>query len=72
MAAKKYALGSNEMVYAPGVVAWAINGAHFKKDAPKLVKVISEGWGVPVEAAKALVMKKVPYKIEGEAVVFEA
>lgn len=68
----KYALGSNEAVFAPGIVKWAINGAHFKKDAPQMIKVISEGWGVPVEAAKALVMQKVPYKIEGESVVFEA
>jgi hypothetical protein len=72
MAVKKYALGSNPMVYAPGMVAWAINGAHFKKDAPKMINVIASGWGVPVAAAKALVMGKVPYKVEGEAVVFEA
>jgi hypothetical protein len=70
--AAKYSLGSNEAVYAPGIVKWAINGAAFKKDAPQMIKVIAEGWGVPVEAAKALVMKKVPFKIEGEAVVFEA
>jgi hypothetical protein len=72
MAAKKYKLGSNEAVYAPGMVAWAINGAAFKSDAPQMIKVIAAGWNVPAEAAKALVMKKVPYKIEGEAVVFEA
>jgi len=68
----KYALGSNEAVYAPGIVKWAINGAHFKSDVPQMVKVIAEGWGVPVEAAKALVLGKVPYKVEGEAVVFVA
>jgi hypothetical protein len=72
MTAVKYVLGSNEMVYAPGIVEWAINGAHFKKDVPVVTKVIAEGWGVPVEVAKALVTGKVPYKVEGEAVVFVA
>jgi hypothetical protein len=68
----KYALGSSPAIYAPGIVAWAVNGAKFKKDVPQMAKVIAEGWGVPVAAAKALVLGKVPYKIEGEAVVFEA
>ena len=72
MAVAKYKLGSNGLVYAPGVVAWAINGATFKKDAPKLVKLVAESWGLPLPAAKALVMKKVPYEVVGEAVEFEA
>jgi hypothetical protein len=72
MAAVKYNLGSSEAVYAPGVVAFAINGAHFKKDAPMLIKMVADCWSVPLPAAKALVMKKVPYKVEGEKVVFVA
>jgi hypothetical protein len=70
--AVKYKLGSNEGIYAPGMVRWAINGAKFEADAPQMIKVISEGWKVPVKAAEALVLGKVPYAIEGEAVVFEA
>jgi hypothetical protein len=68
----KYALGSNAAIFAPGMVAWAINGAKFKADAPQMAKVIADGWSIPVEAAKALVLGKVPYKVEGEKVVFEA
>ena len=65
-----YRLGSSEWVKAPGMVAWAVNGARFKKDCPLMVKVISEGWAVPKKAAEALVTGKVPYKVEGETVVF--
>jgi hypothetical protein len=55
-----YRLGSNEMVHTPGIVAWAINGAHFKRDLPQMVRVI-ESYGVPAKAARALVTKQVPY-----------
>ncbi len=67
-----YRLGSSEMFCAPGIVAWAINGAAFKKDRAKLIDVIANGWGIPKAAAKALVMKEVPFKVDGEVVVFEA
>lgn len=60
------------MVSAPGMVAWAINGAHFKKDRPAMVRVIASGWNVPDDAALALVTKAVPYTIENETVVFTA
>jgi len=68
---KTYRLGSNEMVHTPGIVAWAVNGAAFKRDLPKMVEIIAS-YGVPTEAARALVTKKVPYKVEGDAVVFTA
>ncbi len=68
----KYILGSSPAFYAPGMIRWAINGAAFPKDAPTMAKVVSEGWGVPLAAAKALVLQKVPYTVEGEAVIFEA
>lgn len=67
---KQYRLGSAEMVYAPGLVKWAINGAHFEKDRATLVNVIAETWGVPPEAATALLLQQVPHTIEGETVVF--
>jgi hypothetical protein len=67
---KQYRLGSAEMVSAPGMVAWAINGAKFVKDRPAMIDVITSAWDVPPEAAMALVMELVPYTIEGETVVF--
>jgi hypothetical protein len=69
---KTYRLGSSENIHAPGVVAWAINGAHFEKDRPQMVAVISKGWGVPKDAARKLVTKAVSYTIDGETVVFTA
>ena len=65
-----YRLGSTDMVSAPGMVRWAINGSYFEKDRAQLVNVIAKTWGVPEDAAKALVMRQVPYTIEDEAVVF--
>jgi hypothetical protein len=59
------------MFFAPGIVAWAINGAQFKRDRKKMITVISGGWGIPIPAAEALVLKKVPYIVtEDDAVQF--
>ena len=68
----RYRLASSPMVFAPGLVAWAINGAHFEDDRPAMVRFISDGWGIPAPAAEALVTKSVGYEIHGEHVVFEA
>jgi len=67
---KTYKLGSSPMIYSPGIVAWAINGAKFKKDRPKMIRILSDGWGLPYSDAEALLLGKVPYKVEGDAVVF--
>ena len=67
---KTYKLGSSSMIYSPGIVAWAINGAKFKKDRPKMIRIVSDGWGVPYSDAEALLIGKVPYTIEDDVVVF--
>ena len=67
---KQYRLGSAEMVSAPGIVKWAINGAHFESDRETVINVIVQGWSVPRDAAAALVTKQVPYTLDGETVVF--
>lgn len=67
---KTYRLGSSPAIHAPGMVAWAINGAAFKKDRAKMVQIIAQGWNLPEDAARELVTKRVPYTIEGETVVF--
>jgi hypothetical protein len=58
------------MVYAPGIVKWAMSGYWNKPDRKQLEKVIAEGWKIPVEAARALLSKTVPFTVEGETVVF--
>ena len=70
---KTYRLGSSELVFAPGVVRWAMAHFTFKKDQQKLVDVIVGAWpGVPTEAATALLSKQVPFTVEDDVVVFEA
>jgi hypothetical protein len=66
---KTYRLGSNEGVYAPGVVAWAKQYYWNEPDRPALCKVIM-GWGVPEAAVDALLSGAAPYTIDGETVVF--
>jgi hypothetical protein len=69
---KVYRLGSSPNVYAPGLIAWAINGAHFKKDRPATVRIVSQAWNIPEDAARKLVTKQVAHTIENETVVFTA
>lgn len=71
-APQTYRLGSNGVFYAPGIVAWAINGYAFKRDRDAMVNVIVAGWHIPEAAAHALLSKAVPYEIDGEVVVFTA
>ena len=67
-----YRLGSNELVHAPGVVTWAINGYHFKRDRAVLRRVIVDGWpGVPDHAAHQLLSGAAPHHVDGDTVVFK-
>ena len=70
MTTTTFRLASDAGIHAPGVVAFAINGARFKRDRDKMVNLIVKGWGVPFSAARALIKGKVPYTIEGDVVVF--
>ena len=66
----KYSLGSSSFVFAPGFIRWAME--YFRSNPRKAVKMISEGWsGAPPAAVRALLSGKVPFAVEGEAVVFE-
>lgn len=65
-----YRLGSSEFAYAPGLIAWAINGYAFEKDRPQLRRVIAESWGIPGDIVHKLLSKEISYKIEDEKVVF--
>jgi len=60
---KTYVLQSSGLAHAPGIVAWAINGAHFKRDRAKMIDVISKTWSIPKEDASQLVLEKVPYTV---------
>lgn len=69
MQAKTYRLGSSEMVYAPGMIAWAINGYAFEHDRKVLLSLVSDTWGLPEVTAHRLLSREITYSIEDEAVV---
>ena len=69
---QEYRLGSSPMIYAPGIVAWAINGYKFKRDQDQMIEVVSKGWNIPRSVARALLSGTSKYTIDGEAVVFKA
>ena len=68
----KYRLASAPALYAPGFIQWAVNGAKFANDRAQMAKIISDGWNVPLEAARKLVCAEVPFIVDGETVEFEA
>jgi len=65
-----YSLGSNSLVYAPGIVQWAINAAKFPEDRARMVHIVASTWSIPKFAAEQLLTEKVPYRIVNEAVRF--
>ena len=66
----KYRLGSSPMLHAPGLIAWAINGAKFANDRAHMIKVVRETWKLHPDVAEKLVTGAVPYIIDGETVEF--
>jgi len=66
---RAYKLQSSGLVCAPGVVAWAINGAEFRKDRKLMIDVIAKTWKLPYDVAEALVLKKVPYTVDDDECV---
>lgn len=71
-APKTYRLLSSPRVYAPGLIAWAINGYGFPRDRALMVEIVRESWKIPEHAAVSLLSKAVPYSVEGDVVVFTA
>lgn len=67
-----YHLHSSPAVYAPGIIAWATNACHFEEDRPTIFSIISKTWpGIPNDAIETLLVKRIPFKLEGETLVFE-
>jgi hypothetical protein len=65
-----YRLASSDLVHAPGLIAWAINGYAFPKDRKAILNVV-KAWNVPEPALKALLSRNAPYSVEGDVVVFD-
>lgn len=71
-----YRLGSSPMINTPGILKWAQNGYHFKKDLKHLLNVFVTGWtgeNAPTpEIFDRLLKGEIPHTIEHDAVVFTA
>ena len=68
-----YQLGSSPAVPTPGVIAWAINAYSFEENRQRMLQIVSATFAdVPAAAIEQLLSKAVPYKVEGETVVFSA
>ena len=68
---KEYRLGSSPSVNTPGVIAWAINGYAFEQDRLQILNLIKSIFPtLSTKAVEQLLSEAVPYKIEGETVVF--
>lgn len=50
-----FRLTSTDLCYTPGIVRWAQQGASHKRDRPKLLRVFTEGYGLPRAAARKLI-----------------
>lgn len=69
---KTYRLGSSQLVSAPGIIRWAINGYAFPEDREAMTNIVSDTWKIPTEATEKLLSGETNYEIDGEAVVFKA
>lgn len=66
-----YNLGSSPLVHAPGLVAWAINAYAFPRDRKITLRIVTETWpSFPAEYARLLLTRTLPYRVDGETVVF--
>jgi hypothetical protein len=68
--AKEIRLASTSLVHAPGIIAWAINGAKFKRDRVKMRNVM-KSWPADLtdEQWDDVLSGKIPHKIDGNTVI---
>lgn len=66
---KTFRLGSNQMVSAPGILKWAMNGYKFKRDRKKMVNVMKSWPGLTDEQWGKVLAGEIPHTIEGDVVV---
>jgi len=70
---RTYRLGSSQLVYAPGLIKWAMNGYRFERDRERMIDVVRTAYtGLPKPAVAALLSGTVPHAVEADAVVFTA
>lgn len=67
----QYHLGSSPVLYAPGIIAWAVNYYAFEEDRPHLAMIMASTYlQVAPLALQALLIGAVPYTVEEDGVIF--
>lgn len=66
---KTVRLGSMEMISAPGMLAWAMNGYKFKRDRKNMVNVMKSWPGLTDDQWNKVLAGEIPHTIEGDVVV---
>jgi|APGre2960657404_1045060.scaffolds.fasta_scaffold04074_5 hypothetical protein len=71
---KSYELGSHPMVFTPGMLNYCMTGYRTSKGRGRspFIKIFHEGYGLDRKLVVGLLSGKIPYKVVGESVVFEA
>ena len=59
----KYRLTSTPMVYTPGIIDWATNGAKFEDDRDKMIEIVRDTYSLPHEVAAGLLTGDIRYVV---------
>ena len=65
-----YTLKSAAWIYTPSMIALAID--QYTSNPKWSVKLLTDGFSLPVKIAKGLASGSIAYVIEGESVIFKA
>jgi ribosome maturation factor RimP len=65
------ALTSNDMISAPGMLRWAMNGYRFQRDRNRMIKVMQAWPGLTRKEWQGVLSGTIPHTIEGEKVIIE-
>ena len=67
---KTYKLGSNSLVYSPGVIRWAMANYRSTSHREDMVRLVADGWTLPQDAAVALLSGAAPFTVSDDVVEF--
>jgi hypothetical protein len=65
----RFTLTSNSLVFAPGVLRWAMNGYKFKRDRANMVKVMESWPGLSKAEWRGVLSGEIPVTVEDDKVL---
>lgn len=71
---KSYKLVSHPMVHTPGMLKYCMAGYRTSRGRGRspFIKIFHEGYGLDRKLTVGLLSGKIPHRVEGDTVVFEA